>query len=86
MAGSDRHGGSGAGIRTPSPQAPIGVLSGDNVRRCVLARELDGAGWLLIVASSCFGLDVMAVAETLGADHGGTQRGRGGAAGCWPER
>ncbi len=52
------------GIRTPSPQAPIGVLSGGNVQRCVLARELDGNVRLLIVANPCFGLDVKAVAET----------------------
>jgi simple sugar transport system ATP-binding protein len=52
------------GIRTPSPQAPIGVLSGGNVQRCVLARELDGDVRLLIVANPCFGLDVKAVAET----------------------
>jgi simple sugar transport system ATP-binding protein len=52
------------GIRAPSPQAPIGVLSGGNVQRCVLARELDGEVRLLIVANPCFGLDVKAVAET----------------------
>ena len=52
------------GIRTPSAQAPIGVLSGGNVQRCVLARELDGIVRLLIVANPCFGLDVRAVAET----------------------
>jgi simple sugar transport system ATP-binding protein len=52
------------GIRAPSPQVPIGVLSGGNVQRCVLARELDGAVRLLIVANPCFGLDVKAVAET----------------------
>ncbi len=52
------------GIRTPSPSAPIGVLSGGNVQRCVLARELDGDVRLLIVANPCFGLDVKAVAET----------------------
>ena len=51
-------------IQTPSPQAPIGVLSGGNVQRCVLARELDGDVRLLIVANPCFGLDVKAVAET----------------------
>ena len=51
-------------IRTPSPQAPIGVLSGGNIQRCVLARELDGDVRLLIVANPCFGLDVKAVAET----------------------
>jgi simple sugar transport system ATP-binding protein len=51
------------GVRAPSPQAPIGVLSGGNVQRCVLARELDGDPRLLIVANPCFGLDVKAVAE-----------------------
>ncbi len=52
------------GIRAPSPQVPIGVLSGGNVQRCVLARELDGIVRLLVVANPCFGLDVKAVAET----------------------
>ena len=52
------------GIRAPSPQVPIGVLSGGNVQRCVLAREFDGDVRLLIVANPCFGLDVKAVAET----------------------
>jgi general nucleoside transport system ATP-binding protein len=51
------------GVRAPSREAPIGVLSGGNVQRCVLARELDGEVKLLIVANPCFGLDVKAVAE-----------------------
>ena len=29
-------------INDPSTEAPIGMLSGGNVQRCVLARELDG--------------------------------------------
>ena len=53
----------GYGVRAPSADAPIGVLSGGNVQRCVLARELDGDVSLLIVANPCFGLDVKAVAE-----------------------
>ncbi len=53
----------GFGVRAPSADAPIGVLSGGNVQRCVLARELDGEVSLLIVANPCFGLDVKAVAE-----------------------
>ena len=53
----------GYGVRAPSPDAPIGVLSGGNVQRAVLARELDGDVALLIVANPCFGLDVKAVAE-----------------------
>jgi ABC-type uncharacterized transport system ATPase subunit len=51
------------GIRTPSPDAPIGALSGGNVQRAVLARELDGDVEVLIVANPCFGLDVKAMAE-----------------------
>ena len=51
------------GVRAPSADAPIGVLSGGNVQRCVLARELDGDVRLLIAANPCFGLDVKAVAE-----------------------
>ena len=51
------------GVRAPSPEAPIGVLSGGNVQRSVLARELDGDVRLLIVTNPCFGLDVKAVAE-----------------------
>jgi simple sugar transport system ATP-binding protein len=51
------------GIRTPSPDAPIGALSGGNVQRTVLARELDGDVEVLVVANPCFGLDVKAVAE-----------------------
>jgi ABC-type uncharacterized transport system ATPase subunit len=51
------------GIRTPSPDAPIGTLSGGNAQRAVLARELDGDVEVLIVANPCFGLDVKAVAE-----------------------
>jgi len=51
-------------IRAPSPEVPIGVLSGGNVQRCVLARELEGDVSLLIVANPCFGLDVKAVGET----------------------
>jgi simple sugar transport system ATP-binding protein len=52
------------GIRAPSEEAPIAALSGGNVQRAILARELDGEVDLLIVANPCFGLDVRAVAET----------------------
>jgi simple sugar transport system ATP-binding protein len=51
------------GIRTPSDEAPIAALSGGNVQRTVLARELDGIVDLLVVSNPCFGLDVKAVAE-----------------------
>jgi simple sugar transport system ATP-binding protein len=50
-------------IKTPSPNTPIGDLSGGNVQRAVLARELDGEVKLLIAANPCFGLDFAAVSE-----------------------
>lgn len=49
-------------IKTPSPDTPIGNLSGGNVQRTVLARELSSARIkLLIAANPCFGLDFAAV-------------------------
>jgi simple sugar transport system ATP-binding protein len=50
-------------IKTPGPDAPIETLSGGNLQRAVLARELDGNPRLLIVANPCFGLDFQASAE-----------------------
>ncbi|HEY2899992.1 MAG TPA: ABC transporter ATP-binding protein [Polyangia bacterium] len=51
------------GIRTPGPDAPIGSLSGGNVQRAVLARELHEDVALLVASNPCFGLDFAAVAE-----------------------
>jgi general nucleoside transport system ATP-binding protein len=51
------------GIKAPSDQVPIAMLSGGNVQRSVLARELDGEVALLVAANPCFGLDVKAVSE-----------------------
>jgi general nucleoside transport system ATP-binding protein len=51
------------GIRTPGPDAPIASLSGGNVQRAVLARELSDDVALLIASNPCFGLDFAAVAE-----------------------
>jgi simple sugar transport system ATP-binding protein len=51
------------GIRAPSLGAPIGQLSGGNVQRAVLARELRGEVDVLIAANPCMGLDFAAVAE-----------------------
>ena len=50
-------------IKAPGPEAAIGGLSGGNVQRAVLARELDGDVAVLIAANPCFGLDFAAVAE-----------------------
>ena len=50
-------------IRTPSPETPVRNLSGGNVQRTVLARELaSGVPRTLIAANPCFGLDFNAVA------------------------
>jgi len=49
-------------VKTPGPDAPIGTLSGGNVQRAVLARELGpGTAKVLIAANPCFGLDFAAV-------------------------
>jgi len=50
-------------VKTASLDTPIAALSGGNVQRAVLARELTGDVDLLIVANPCFGLDFTAVAE-----------------------
>ncbi|MFS8146483.1 ABC transporter ATP-binding protein [Rhizobium sp. BR 249] len=50
-------------VKTASSSSPIAALSGGNVQRAVLARELTGAVDLLIVSNPCFGLDFSAVAE-----------------------
>lgn len=49
-------------VKTPSPETPIHNLSGGNVQRAVLARELSHDYIkLLIAANPCFGLDFKAV-------------------------
>ena len=50
-------------VKTPSPDTPIGQLSGGNVQRAVLARELLDWAAVLVAANPCFGLDIAAVAE-----------------------
>jgi len=50
-------------VKTASSEAPIATLSGGNVQRAVLARELTDPVDLLIVVNPCFGLDFAAVAE-----------------------
>lgn len=51
-------------VKTDGIDAPIQTLSGGNVQRAVLARELSHPVDLLIVANPVFGLDFNAVAET----------------------
>ena len=50
-------------VKTDGPDAPIATLSGGNVQRAVLARELSGNAAVLIAANPVFGLDFAAVAE-----------------------
>jgi simple sugar transport system ATP-binding protein len=49
-------------VKTPGPDAAIGTLSGGNIQRVVLARELGtGSARILVAANPCFGLDFAAV-------------------------
>ncbi len=50
-------------IKTRTDDSPIGELSGGNVQRTVLARELSGEVDILVAANPCFGLDFAAVAQ-----------------------
>lgn len=50
-------------VRPPQPERLIETLSGGNVQRLVLAREISGEVDLLITANPCFGLDFAATAE-----------------------
>jgi simple sugar transport system ATP-binding protein len=50
-------------VVAPSIDTAIENLSGGNIQRAVLARELSGDVEVLIVANPCFGLDFVTVAE-----------------------
>ncbi|PVX80107.1 ABC transporter ATP-binding protein [Paraburkholderia unamae] len=50
-------------VRPPVPDRAIGTLSGGNVQRAVLARELGQPVDVLIVANPVFGLDFVSVAD-----------------------
>lgn len=54
------------GVKTQGERAPIRSLSGGNVQRAVLARELNDDARLLLVSNPVFGLDFAAVAEIHG--------------------
>ncbi|HEX5373090.1 MAG TPA: ABC transporter ATP-binding protein [Aquabacterium sp.] len=54
------------GVKTQGENAPIRSLSGGNVQRAVLARELEGQVDVLLVSNPVFGLDFAAVAEIHG--------------------
>ena len=50
-------------VKTPSPDSAIATLSGGNVQRAVLARELSRTVEVLVAANPVFGLDFAAVAD-----------------------
>lgn len=50
-------------IKPPNPEIPIQSLSGGNVQRAVLARELSADVEILVIANPCFGLDFLATEE-----------------------
>jgi simple sugar transport system ATP-binding protein len=56
----------GYGVKTQGERAPMRSLSGGNVQRAVLARELSDEAELLLVSNPVFGLDFAAVAEIHG--------------------
>ena len=51
-------------IRTPSLRTPARLLSGGNVQKIVLARELSGAPRLVVASHPTYGLDVGSTAMT----------------------
>lgn len=53
-------------IRTQGPDARLETLSGGNVQRTVLARELSGDPAVLVVQNPCAGLDLAATADVRG--------------------
>ena len=50
-------------VLTPSPEFPAGNLSGGNLQKMILARELEGGARLLVVEQPTRGLDVKATAR-----------------------
>ncbi|HOD73438.1 MAG TPA: heme ABC transporter ATP-binding protein, partial [Candidatus Bipolaricaulis anaerobius] len=45
-------------IMTPSPRTPAKLLSGGNIQKLILARELSGEPGLVVAAHPTYGLDV----------------------------
>ncbi len=64
-------------IKTPGPQTPTRLLSGGNVQKVLLAREMTGTPILLVAASPTRGLDVGAIEVVRGLLLDAARRGLG---------
>ena len=51
-------------IRTPGPATPIGRLSGGNIQKALLARELSGPARVVVYAKPTYGLDAQNIVAT----------------------
>ena len=51
-------------VRTPGVETPIGRLSGGNIQKALLARELSGPAKVVIFAKPTYGLDVQNIVAT----------------------
>ncbi len=50
-------------VRTPSTETPVGRLSGGNIQKALLARELSGSAKVVIYNKPTYGLDVQNIAS-----------------------
>jgi len=65
------------GIKTPSPSSPTRLLSGGNLQKVLLAREIASEPHLLVAASPTRGLDVGAIETVRGLLLDAARRGLG---------
>ena len=49
-------------VRTPGPHTPVGRLSGGNIQKVLLARELSGEARVVIYSKPTYGLDLQTIA------------------------
>jgi simple sugar transport system ATP-binding protein len=64
-------------VRAPGPQTPIGMLSGGNMQKLLLARELALAPKLLVCNKPTTGLDLKTVRFVAGALRDQAEAGKG---------
>ncbi|WP_421851007.1 putative B6 ABC transporter ATP-binding protein [Oricola sp.] len=63
-------------IRTPNVRTPVGKLSGGNIQKVLLARELTGAAEAVIFAKPTYGLDVNNIRATRERIRGAIEAGK----------